>query len=79
MNDIVLRKAVLKRELLIFTIALGVAFCINIYAIMIYDTAWSEVITSLGFVVIFALLFYVLTLVFRVLSKGIASAIKLMR
>ncbi|PKQ64249.1 hypothetical protein BZG02_05350 [Labilibaculum filiforme] len=71
MKDIVKKKAVLKRELIIFIVALIIAFALNMYSIIAYQTPWTELITSLGFVVIFALLFYLVALVVRLVLKGI--------
>ena len=79
MNDIVLKKAAIKRELLIFTIAFVMALVVNIYAIVIYKTPWSEVLTSLGFVIIIAILLYALIFVFRLILKGIKGVIKIVK
>ncbi len=77
MNDIILKGNTVKRELVIFLISIVFAFGVNIYAIIAYKTEWSELFTSLGFVAIIALVFYVVVGIVRILiniSKIILGA-----
>ncbi|TLX74927.1 hypothetical protein E9993_11050 [Labilibacter sediminis] len=72
MNDIVIKRTHIYRELKIWLLALLVAEGVNIYAIIKYKTPWVELFTSIGFVMIFSLIFYLLALIFRLLYKGFA-------
>ena len=48
-----------KREFLTFFFCFLIAFGVNVYAIVRFDTPWSELFSSLGYVTIFALGLYV--------------------
>lgn len=76
MNDIVLKGTSIKKELLIFLIVFTAVFAVNIYSIIAYKTPWSEVISSLGFVIIFALVLYLLVFVVRLIIKTLIRLIK---
>ena len=71
MKDITLKGTVVKRELTIFLITFFIATGINIYSIITYDTPWGELYTSMGFVVILALIFYLLLAVIRMVATGV--------
>ena len=47
------------------------AFLLNIAAIMIYKTVWSEVFTQLWWVLFFTLGFYIISLIIRWLYRKI--------
>ncbi len=76
MNDIILKGASLKRELSILFISFLVAFGVNVYAIIVYNTGWGEIFTALGFVAILTVIFYVVVAIVRLLIKGIKTIVK---
>ncbi len=76
MNDIILRGAAIKRELTILLISFVVAFGVNVYAVIAYETQWVELLTSMGFVLILTLIFYLVAGLVRLLIKGIIAIVK---
>ncbi len=76
MNDIILRGAAIKRELTVLLISFVVAFGVNVYAVIAYETQWSELLTSMGFVLILTLIFYLVAGLVRLLIKGIIAIVK---
>lgn len=63
MEELVITKKRLKKEILIFAICFLIAFAINIIAIIYFKTPWYEIFTQIGYVLIILLLFY-LTVIF---------------
>ncbi len=49
----------------------------NIYAILTYHSSWSELITSLGYVTLFALLLYALWSLLRLLTCILIRLLKI--
>lgn len=76
MKDIIVKGTHIKKEVSILLLIFSLVFIVNIYAIISYKTPWSEVITSLGFVVIFAIVLYLLVFGIRLMVKGLAQLIK---
>ncbi|GAF02268.1 hypothetical protein [Saccharicrinis fermentans] len=76
MKDIVLKGSSVKRELWILLISFGLAMVVNICSILIYETAWIELFTSMGFVAILTVVFYVLAGLCRLLIEGLRTLIK---
>lgn len=58
-------------ELVVFAACLLIAFAANIYAIVHYQTSWSELYTDIGFTMVLALVIYVARCVFKLLVKAI--------
>jgi len=59
------------RELIIFLICFIIAFLTNVIAIIIYKTHFSELLTSLYYVLIFSLLIYFVSTFIRLLIAPI--------
>lgn len=72
MKDTVITTQAKKRELTIFLGCLLVAFLINAYSIIAYDTAWSEMYTMIGMVVAISVFLYAVQGVIRLLFHGVA-------
>lgn len=70
MEDIVIKKHQIKRELLLLGVCIAVAEALNIYAIAHYGGRWTEVFMSLGYVCV-AGLFCMLSLFLQVTVCGI--------
>lgn len=60
-----------KREIITFTVCVAIAFLLNAYAIYTYNTPWSELISSIFYVLIFAVLLYALWTILRLLWHAI--------
>ena len=73
MKDLIITKTRQKTELLIFSICLLLAFLLNVVAILIYDTEWSELWTQLLWVCLIGGMLYGLTVVVRLLFALIGS------
>lgn len=67
MKDIIITVKQQKREIKIWLIALLVAFLLNVCAIWVYDTEWSELWTQGVWVLILSFLIYVLLWVPRLI------------
>jgi hypothetical protein len=73
MNDIIIRRSVLRRELRLWLILLLCAIGVNIYAIIIHDGRWSELITQFHIVFMLSIFFYVII----ALPRGIYYLIRM--
>lgn len=67
MRDIVITARRLRLELLILLTSFVLAELVNVYAIVTYGTAWSELITKIGFVLILAAVIYILHWIIRII------------
>ncbi len=76
MKDIIITKERQKKELLTLAICFAIAFCLNIYAIAVYDGNWNELFWSLGFVVTAAVVIYIIWTLLRFLILFVKSFIK---
>lgn len=65
-----------KRELYYLLISLIIAFVLNIYSIIKYDSQWKELITTLHITILFSLVIYVLILIIRLIITGVKYLIK---
>ena len=71
MNDIVIRQARIKRELLVLVVCFAGAVLTNAYAIATRGTEWSELATQLHITLALAGVFYLVLGVLRLLFFGI--------
>ena len=76
MKDIHISSQQQKKELWILLIAFILAFLCNIYAIIIYGGEWAELYTEIFYVLTLTILFYVCTLLFRLLFKTVRHLLK---
>lgn len=65
MEDIVIKKRAIRRELLIAFASFVFAYCCNIYAILHYHRPAVELVSTLGYVIFLALLVYIFQAVVR--------------
>ena len=70
MKDTVLTARHKKRELIILLVCFILASLLNIYAIIKYDAAFVEIITSFFYVLSFTVALYIAAWIFRLLYKG---------
>lgn len=67
MKDIVISARRIRREGLFAAAALLIAFAANIYAVVHFDRPWYELFTQLGYVVVMAVMIYLLLWIPRLL------------
>ena len=67
MKDIVIKASRIKAELLMLLYCYIAANLVNVYAIIKYQTQWMELLTWQRFVLFIAVVFYVITVVLRVI------------
>lgn len=79
MKDIVISKRAIRRELYIFLASFFFGFLVNIYAIIIYDRPWIELLTQLGWVVFIAFLVYILLAIIRIIVYLIIKLFNILR
>lgn len=65
MKNIVITPKDLKRELITWLFCLLIAFGMNIYAILFYETSWSELYSQAGYVVVVSIVLYLILWLFR--------------
>ena len=76
MKDTTISAKSKKRELSIFAICFGVAFILNVIAIINHNTDWIEVLSMLHIVLLVAVILYVIHWVIRLIVLGIKRLIK---
>lgn len=67
MNDITITPRRILRELIIFLVCFVIGFLVNLAAIIIYKSNFSELYTSLHYVLIFSFVLYILWSFLRLL------------
>ncbi|MBE6301318.1 MAG: hypothetical protein E7085_05615 [Parabacteroides distasonis] len=76
MRDLILTVKRQKIEIKIWGVCLLLAFLMNIVSIIIYETSWSELWTQFLWMLVLSCVFYGLTVLFRLLYKGICLLLK---
>lgn len=79
MKDTLISARAKKRELIIFAICIIAAILINVYAIVSYDTAWSELYTMAGMVAAIGIILYLVQGILRLLIRGIIKLVQSLR
>ncbi len=65
MKDIIIPSQKVKREAYVFLGCFIFSFLLNITAIIIYKTPWYEVFTQIGYVIVIAVVLYLLVALIR--------------
>ena len=65
MEDIIIKKNTLKREITIWIISLAMAFGLNAYAIIRYNASWNELVTQIPVIILISVLIYLLIFIMR--------------
>ncbi len=73
LKDTVITAGQKKREIVIALSCFGAMFLLNLICVICYSCPWTELFTQLGFVVVFAVGLYVLTVIMRLIVKAVAS------
>ncbi|MCQ2149697.1 MAG: hypothetical protein MJY45_05010 [Bacteroidales bacterium] len=75
-KDSVITAKFKKRELTIALVCFGLAFIVNVCCVIAYSCPWVEIFTQIGFVIVFALIFYALCIVARLLALAVTRLIR---
>ena len=67
MKDIVITPLRIRKELITLLVLFLIGFIANIVAIIVYETHFVEIITSVPYVVLFSLVVYLLWLLVRII------------
>ncbi|MDA3927739.1 MAG: hypothetical protein PF541_02190 [Prolixibacteraceae bacterium] len=73
MKDILIKSKRIKKELLYLLVSLALADLLNVISIIVYKSSWKEIFTQLGYVFMIGILFYILSIIIRVLVRVIKS------
>lgn len=76
MKNIVITPTRLKKEGIILLVCFAGAVGLNIYAILKYQSDWSELLSQLPIVIGVTFLLYLLVLLFRLVFLGITKLIQ---
>lgn len=68
-----------RKELLIALVCLLLATALNAYAIMRFQTPWNELISSWLYVLAIAVLFFAMSVAFRLLVGGVHWLVRLIK
>jgi uncharacterized membrane protein len=71
MNDIVITAQRVKIEIFTFIFCFFIAFSINLYAIIRYNTSFVELFTSIGYILVTAIVLYIFWSLLRIVGYGI--------
>ncbi len=76
MKDIIIKRAWIKRELIIIIFTYVLANLLNLASILVYQTEWSELFTSQLFVLYLTEWLYIISIIGRLLYFGLQYLIK---
>ncbi len=65
MKDTTIRASVKKRELKLLVISLIIAFLLNVFSIIIFNTKWIELLTTFHITILLTVVIYGLSIVLR--------------
>lgn len=66
MKDIMIDTDRQKTEIITFLVCFAIATLLNVYAIISYDTPWSELYTSFFYLIAFSIVLYVAWTILRI-------------
>lgn len=75
MKDLHITSTTLLREFRIWAGLLLLAFLTNVYAIIIHDGQWSELLSQLHVVLILSMVYYLFSWIARGLYRGIKTIV----
>jgi hypothetical protein len=71
MKDITIKGSTITRELIILGVNLLIAIVMNLYAIVVYNGAWSELFTQMHLVLALTVVLYLIVTLFRLIHVAI--------
>jgi hypothetical protein len=72
MKDVLISGRRIGREFMIFVGCFVIAFAVNVYSIIKFKTAWSELLTTFHITLLLAVVIYVLFGVLRLIICGVS-------
>lgn len=79
MKDIVIKGFVIKRELWILLGSVILAFLLNVYSILKFNTNWSELYSTIHITLLFGFVIYAVVGLLRLIFRGIVGIISISR
>lgn len=76
MKDLVITAKKLKREFFYLAGSFIFSFLLNVFAVILYKTAWFEVFSQIGYVVVITLVLYIIATFVRVLLWLVLKLLK---
>ena len=76
MKDIVIKWKWIKREVVIILLSYIVANLVNLISILVYKTSWDELITSQEYVLYITEWLYIITIIVRLVYRGIKYLVR---
>ena len=76
MKTIIISSKHISTELKFLLFAFIASFLLNVIAIIIYQSVWNELITSIPFVLLLSIIFYLIVLIIRLLYYTIFLIVK---
>jgi len=75
MKNITVSAGRVKKELIFFLISILFALIMNIYSIIIYQTQWIELITTLHITFLLSIVIYIIIGIFRIIWRLLRSLV----
>lgn len=76
MKDILITRKRQITELKVWLACLALSVVLNIYAIIAYEAPWTELFTSIGFMLTASVVIYIILLFFRIVWYGVRRLCK---
>lgn len=76
MKEIRIKISSVLRELAIWLLMLILAFFTNVYAIMIHDGQWGELVSQLHIVFLLSIFYYIVLVIIRLIILGVYRLVK---
>ncbi|GET28150.1 hypothetical protein [Prolixibacter sp. SD074] len=76
MSDWIITRQRRRKELIFWGISFIIAFLMNVYSIVRYDTSWSELYSQLHIVLLISFVLYALIGIIRLVISGIVRLIR---
>ena len=76
MKDVLISGARIKKELIMLLICFLIGFVANVGAIIYYKTVFTEIVSSLGYILVFTFVLYFIWSLLRILTWLLLSFIK---
>lgn len=71
MKDIVVTASRLRRERNFYLVSFGLAFLLNLFAVVRFDRPWTELFSQIGYVVAISVVLYLVLWIPRLVVAGV--------
>jgi hypothetical protein len=76
MKNIIITPRQIKRVIAVAISSLVIAFALNVYAIIKYQTHWNELYTQIGYVLLLAVFIYFIIIILRACGNLLFRLVK---